>query len=193
MPAATRRRDLVDGGDRAVGGDQQLRPARGQALDRRRRQAVAVLAAAGQKPVDVGAERAQHADEDRRRADPVDVVVAVDRDAPARAHVVEHALADGVDAGERRRVVPLARGQPGPRGAGVGQAAPHEHLCRRVAHAELALEREHGGDVARGDLQAWRVRRHAREATGRVRRKRVAVAEFGLDRSSPCRTSELRS
>ena len=48
--------DLLDGGDRAVDGDQQLRPARGEPLDRRQRQAVAVVDAAGQVPVDVGPE-----------------------------------------------------------------------------------------------------------------------------------------
>ena len=52
-----RLRDLVDRGDRAVGGEQQARAALGQALDRRRAQPVAVLGAAGQVPVHVGAER----------------------------------------------------------------------------------------------------------------------------------------
>ena len=92
--------------------------------------------------------------------------------------MIEHARANVVDARERRRIVPLARGQPGARGAGLAQAPAHEHLRRRVAHAELALEREHRGDVARGDLQAWRIRGHAREATRRARRKRVVLSEF---------------
>ena len=52
-----RPRDLLDRGDRAVGGQQQARAALGQPLDRRGAQAVAVLGAAGQVPVDVGAQR----------------------------------------------------------------------------------------------------------------------------------------
>ena len=54
-PARPRERHLLDGGDRAVDRHQQPRAARGEPLDRRRRQAVAVVHAARQEPVDVGA------------------------------------------------------------------------------------------------------------------------------------------
>ena len=79
-----RLRDLLHGGDRAVGGDEELRPALGEPLDRRGVQAVPVLGPAREEPVDVRAETAQRADEDRRRAHPVDVVVAVHGDPRAR-------------------------------------------------------------------------------------------------------------
>ncbi len=165
-------RDLVDGGDRAVGGDQQTRAARREPLHGRARQAVAVLRPAGQKPVGVGAERAQQPDEDRRRADAVDVVVAVDRDPPAGPHVVEHKRADIVDAGERGGFVTLVGCEPGACGTGVLQAAAYEHLRERVADPELAFEREHGGDVAGGDQQSSGRRRHGVDATAGARRNR---------------------
>ena len=155
-----RRGDLVDGGDRAVGGDQQLRPARGEALHGRGRQAVAVLGAAGQKPVDVGAERAQDADEDRRRADAVDVVVAVDRDAPARAHVVEHARADGVDAGELRtgrgaRRPPARRARRRDRpGRGARAPAPSGGSRRARARARARRRRRTGRSSGGADPAA---------------------------------------
>ena len=189
-PRRPRGRDLVDGGDRAVGGDQQARAARREPLHGRARQAVAVLGAAGQKPVDVGAERAQHPDEDRRRADAVDVVVAVDRDPPAGPHVVEHERADLVDAGERRRVVALVGGEPGARGTGILQAAADEHLRERVADPELALEREHGGDVAGGDQQASGRQAARRDATAGARRNR---GEAGSDSNERAMIRQLRA
>ena len=85
MPGRPRRRDLGDRGDRAVDGHQQAGPARGEPLDRRGGEPVAVVDAARQVPVDVGAERPQRAHEDRGRADAVDVVVAVHGDPRARA------------------------------------------------------------------------------------------------------------
>ena len=68
MPGRARGRDLVDRGDRAVGGDSSRVPRAASRSTVARREAVAVLGAAGQVPVDVGAERAQRAHEDRRRA-----------------------------------------------------------------------------------------------------------------------------
>ena len=86
-PGGARRGDLVDRGDRAVDGHEQVGAARGEPLDRRRGEAVAVVDPARQVPVDVGAERAQRADEHGGRADAVDVVVAVDGDAGAALDV----------------------------------------------------------------------------------------------------------
>ena len=57
-PGGARGGDLVDGGDRAVGGQEQLRPALGQPLHGAHGQAVAVLGPARQEPVALGAERA---------------------------------------------------------------------------------------------------------------------------------------
>src|SRR5215212_11083021 len=80
LPRAT---NLVHGGDAAV--DPQHEPAAflGEPLERRAADAVALVETAGQVPLDVGAELAQHEDGEHRRADPVDVVVAVDTDALA--------------------------------------------------------------------------------------------------------------
>ena len=122
--------------DGAVGGDQQPGAARGQPLDGGQAEPVAVARAVGQVPVDVGAERAQRAHQHRRRADAVDVVVAVHGD-PRRAREVRtdqrDAPAPMPAEGARRDGAPRA---PGTRGArGIAQAAAHEHLRERVAHA----------------------------------------------------------
>ena len=77
-------RDLRTRGDAAVGGDQQPGAGGVQLLDARDRQAVA-LVAAGQPHVTCAPRAPQGADEHRRRADAVDVVVAVDRDRRAGA------------------------------------------------------------------------------------------------------------
>ena len=148
-----RLRDLVDGGDGAVGGEQQARAALGEPLHRRRAEPVAVLGAAGQVPVHVGPQAAQHAHEDRGRADAVDVVVAVHRHARARAHVREDQSDRRVDAGEGREVMALARRQPRARGLLLAQPAAHEDLREREAHAEPALERAHRRDRCGWDVQ----------------------------------------
>ena len=96
---------LLDGGDGAVDGDQKPRPARREALHRGRREAVAVVEPAGQVPVHLGAEAPQAADDDRGRADAVDVVVAVDRDPRPRPHVAEDEVHRGRHAAERARRV----------------------------------------------------------------------------------------
>ena len=165
-PRGARRRDLVDGGDRAVGGDEQLRTAFGEPPHGGGREAVAVLRAAGQKPVRVGTQRAQDADEDRRRADAVDVVVAVDRDPVAGLDVHQDEVAGVFDVREPRRLVALAGRQPGARRVGVGHAAADEHLRHRMADAELTLEGERGGKVAGRDLQAGRVGGHCTASYG---------------------------
>ena len=134
--------DLLDRGDRAVDRDQQLGPLLRQSLHGVRRQAVAVLDPAGHEPVDDGAERAQGPDHDRRRADAVDVVVAVDGDPAARRDGGEDQLAGLVDPRERRRIVRLAGLEEGPHLRGLGQAAADEHLGQHVPDPELALERE---------------------------------------------------
>ena len=153
-PSRARQRDLVDRGDRAVGSEQQARAALGEPLHRRRAQPVAVLGAAGQVPVHVGAERAQHAHEDGGRADAVDVVVAVHRDARARAHVREDQRDGGVDPGEGRGVVALAAAASHARAAVLlPQPAAHEDLREREAHAEPALERAHRRDRCGRDVQ----------------------------------------
>ena len=82
-PARLRLRDLVDGGDPAVDGQHEPAAFVREPAERRARDAVALVEAARQMPVDVGAELAQQQDGERRRRDPVDVVVTVHADAPA--------------------------------------------------------------------------------------------------------------
>ena len=64
----------------AVHAHQDPRALLGEGLDRRDRDAVALVEPARQERDDVAAAPAQRADQDRRRADPVAVVVAVHRD-----------------------------------------------------------------------------------------------------------------
>ena len=146
--------DLLDGGDGAVDRDQQLRPAGGEPVDRGGAQAVAVLRAAGQVPVGVGAERPQSVDQDRGRADPVDVVVAVDRDARAPAHVVEDQGDRAGHPAEGLERMLVGGGEPRARRGGLAEPPAHEHLGQGRADAELALQREHVGDGTGGDVEA---------------------------------------
>src|SRR5207253_1426121 len=106
-------------------GDEQARAASGEPLDRGRAQAVAVVEPAREHPVDVAAEGAQRAHENRRRAHTVDVVVAVHGDPGARPDVAEDRLDGDVDAGERgaeviRSKVETSRHRPNLRSGGDG-------------------------------------------------------------------------
>ena len=115
---------LGDGGDAAVDGEDQLHALLGQARDRRRRDAVALLEPARQVPADVGADLPQRQHGERRRADAVDVVVAVDADPlvpldrrpqalHGRRHVAEEQRIVGDALGLEER--PGAVGSPRPR------------------------------------------------------------------------------
>jgi hypothetical protein len=75
-----RRRHLSRARDAAIGRDEEPRPPRGEALDSLPCQPVSVLEAPGDVPVAGCASLAQRPDQDRRRRDPVAVVVTVDRD-----------------------------------------------------------------------------------------------------------------
>ncbi len=91
-------------------------------------------------PVDVGAELAQHRDQDRRRADAVAVVVAVHRDPRAACDVPEHELDGRADAAELARPVRIGRRQERARCSGIVEAAPRKYLGDHAAAPELALE-----------------------------------------------------
>ena len=214
-PRGAGRRHLGHRGDRAVGGHEERRSAGGEPLDGRGAQAVSVLGPAGQVPVDVGAERAQRAHEDRRRADPVDVVVAVDRDARAAARVVEDRPHRDVDPGEGRGRMVVARLEPRARRARVAEPAAGEHLRDHEAQPEVALQREHLVDRARWDVEpgGHAARRlgagsdgigvlrprassdsgRRRRVAGRTpRRKEHASARTGVIARSPVRASRGR-
>jgi hypothetical protein len=79
-PPGARVRDLLYRRDPAVDGEEEPAPVVGKALQRRRADAVPLVEAARQMPLDVGAERPQRQHGERRGTDPVHVVVAVDAD-----------------------------------------------------------------------------------------------------------------
>ena len=99
---------------------------------------VAVLHAAGDEPVAVGAELSERADEDRRGGDAVDVVVAVDRDRASPAAIAARIAADRLvrsrrtrpDRGARRR--PGTRGRPRPCGGPGAPARPRPARAPRA-------------------------------------------------------------
>ena len=156
-------RDGLGRRDAAVDGQQQARAGRRELLDARDRDAVAVLEATGQEGLDLGAEQAEHLHRERRRADAVDVVVAVDDDAAAGGDRALDERAGLRHVPERERVVQRAVAvQEGARAAGVGQAAPDEHL---------------GGDALK--TQLGRELAHALGAAGRDRERRGHPANLG--------------
>ena len=115
-------RDLLHRGDPAVDGEQQPDSLAGHACERFAGDAVALLEAARKMPVDISAQLAQHEDCERGRADPVDVVVAVDADAGAGVDRRADALDGHGHVAEQERVVTwklrveeAARGSPGRR------------------------------------------------------------------------------
>jgi hypothetical protein len=73
--------DLGDGGDPAVDGQHEAAAVFCQPVERLAGDAVALLEAARQVPRDVGPELAENEYRERRGADPVGVVVAMDADA----------------------------------------------------------------------------------------------------------------
>ncbi len=117
--------DLLHRGHAAVHAHQQRGPARGEALDRGPVEPVAVAGAVGQVPVHVGTEAPQRRHHHGRRADPVDVVVAVHRDPPALVDVARDARHRRPDPLEQAGVVLLARhpGRPVPGPARRGRGA----------------------------------------------------------------------
>ena len=103
--------------------------------------AVALVEAARQMPLDVRPELPQHEHREHRGADPVDVVVAVDADpfpgGDRRANPLD---GPGHVPQEEGIVQGLFAGQEGPRQLGVAVAAPDEHACRDLAEVELLRE-----------------------------------------------------
>jgi hypothetical protein len=172
-PGSARGGDLLDRGDRAVDRDQQLRPARGEALDRGSGQAVAVVDPARQVPVDVGPEGAQRAHEDRGRGDAVDVVVAVHGDPRAAPDVSEDHRGGVVEPAERLERMSRLGLQEAPRVGRIAQPAPYQHLREHGRDAQLAAQPLGGGVVVRSDLEAGVGAAHASEARAVGGRNRV--------------------
>ncbi len=146
-----RRGDLLDRGDRAVDGDQQVGPACGEPLDGRGGEPVAVVDAARQVPVDIGVERAQRAHEHGRGRHPVDVVVAVDGDPRPALDVRQDAVRGLPQAAERGQRMALLGGQERARDVRGRKIPPHQHLRQHVRDAELGRQALGDGVVVRSD------------------------------------------
>ena len=171
-PRALRLGDLLDRGDAAVDGEHEPAALVGEPLERDADDAVALVEAARQVPVDVGAELAQQQDGERGRRDPVDVVVAVDADARGRRRRRRGS------ARRRARMSPSRNGSCGgsspveerPRVGGVGVPAPDEDACRQLADPERL--RKLGLQPVRARTELSRCPRascdHGRDAVGRA-------------------------
>ncbi len=146
----SRHRDLSRRGDPAVDGDQELRAAVAQAVDRRGGEAIAIVLAARDQPVAVGAELAQRPNRDRRRADTVDVVVAVDGDPLAARDRVADLRHDLVHAVEQEGVVVVSGVEERPRGLDRVKAAANERHRDRLGKVEAGHQRTHLGVVEGG-------------------------------------------
>ena len=93
-------------------------------------------------PVDLGPEPPQDGDGERSRADAVDVVVAVDADAPPGVDRAADRRARLLDVAQELRVVTrVIGGEERPRARIVAEPAPGENACKRLAHAEGLRER----------------------------------------------------
>ena len=140
-PARLRGRHLLDGGDAAVDGEQERAALVGEPRDRVPRDAVAFLEAARQVPLDLGAERAQGENGERGRADPVDVVVAVDADAPSLRDRGADPLDRDSHVAEQEGIVRLELpDDERTRRVDVAEAPPNEDGCHRLAHLERLRE-----------------------------------------------------
>jgi hypothetical protein len=169
--------------DRAVDRHEQSRAGRGEPLDRRGRQPVAVRPGRD-VPARIGPEPAQRAHEDGRGADAVDVVVAVHDDLRAGGDVAQDRLARLVHARQLERVVALVRGYEGTRGLWRRVAAPGEHRSGDGRQAELVRERIGGGDGVGRARPAGR-RRHGRHRAPRAGRNGATEPRADPGRERP--------
>ena len=139
------RRDFGARRDPAVDGQDKTAAVAGQARERLFANAVALVEAAGQMPVDVGPELAQDQDGQGGCADPVRVVVAVNADAPPLGNRGANRLTRSGHVPEAERVVRRQRSLEEPARAGhIFVATPDEHGRRRRAERELTSERRDG-------------------------------------------------
>ncbi len=162
----------------AVARDEQRRARAPHARERGPREAVAALRARREHRADVAPERADDARQDRRRGDPIAVVVAEDGDPLARADRPRDPLRARLAIGHRvrGREVREARVQEAPRVVACAPPRAMEDVRDRDRQPELAREPERlRGRAARvGDRAA--VRRappplRARRASGPMRRR----------------------
>ncbi len=137
-PGSLQPRDLLEVGDAAVHGDEQL-AARGVLRHPLGVDAVAVLQPVGDEGLDVPAQLAQPQQQHGRAGDAVGVVVAVDEDALARADGALEALGGGGhggDAARHERRVEVV-------GSVVAQAARPQHGRQQRRHVQATAQRPH--------------------------------------------------
>ena len=141
-PELSRARNLVDGSDSTVDRHHEPEALLGNPCERLLGDAVPLLEAAREMPLDIGSELAQDDDRKRRRADAVDVVVAVDADpCPGRNRVADH-VARRPHVTERVRVVRDGLGgEEGSRLPGVAVPSPDENARGRLADRERFRKR----------------------------------------------------
>ncbi len=139
--ACLRLRHFFDRGDAAVDREHETAALVREPRERRGADAVALVEAARQMPVDVRAELPEEMHRERGGRDPVDVVVAVHADAAPVRDRGPDPLAGDLHVAEQERVVrgQLAR-EECPSRSGVGKAAPDENACRQLAHPERGGE-----------------------------------------------------
>src|SRR5207247_4049291 len=140
-PERTRLGDLLHGGDAAVHCQDEAVALFREPRQRLAPHAVPLLEAAWQVPADVGTEFAEDEDSERSRADPVDVVVAVDADALARGNRGVYRRAGLVDGSEQLRIVQRRlAGEKGLCLVGVAVPAPDEDARCRLRDPERRSE-----------------------------------------------------
>ena len=186
--------DLGGRGDSAVDRHQQTALALLERLHRGRAESVAVGEAIRDQPVALGAGSPQRCDHDRGRADPVDVVVAVDGDPLSGLDRREDPPNRRVDPVEQLRLMALGGREELPRRRDRPVAASDERDRDRVGEPELV------GDQARlrvvvgaGAESGWDgTRAHAREARS-ARGRNQGAKPSGLLRRGGCRSHGQRS
>ena len=151
-PARLRRGNLLHRRDPAVDSHEQAATLVGEPGDRVAGDAVALLEAARQMPLDLGAELPQGQDGERRGADAVDVVVAVDADPLPAGDRGADPLDRDRHVAEQERIVRLdLAGDERPRLREVAIPAPDENRRGDLTEFERVRERLDIGVLARID------------------------------------------
>ena len=152
--------DLFDSRDPAVDGHDEAATLFGEARDRVPLQAVSLVEPARHVSLDVGAQLAKDQHGERRRADPVRVVVAVDADPLARRNRRADRVAGLSHVPELERIVlGKLRLEEGEGPLGLAVPAADEHARRDGAELQLLGERVH--ELPRGGVaQCPKVVRH---------------------------------
>jgi len=143
-------------GDAAVDRDHEVRAVGGELLEGLGVEAVALVLAAGHVPGGLGVEGLEAADEDRRRAHAVGVVVAVDHDLPAGLHRGQDAVGRLGHAGKRLGITEVREGAREKRlhRTRIRDTAGGEQRRDEARHAGRPLQCRHGGSVVGTDVPA---------------------------------------